>query len=1353
MLPNSDELWIGILVNKARGHTAIMKILRLTIEGFGKISDLTLDLGEHLNVIYGKNESGKTTLKTFVYGMLYGFLRPGRQRRYYEEEYAKYRPWQDEHQYGGELVYALSSGQRFMVKRDFHTEEVIIYDADTWRDLTKNFPTYLREPQFAQEHLGIEKEIFRDCLYIKQQNIRMIESPQSLADRLQAIATTSTEELSLQQALGKLDSALNRIGTERGWRNHLLGQCVTRIERLQKESAEIKAKHDQLTESIDALDALKQKKSGILRDRQRLQYRLACVEIAKIEERLEEVGRLNEEIKQIEQKLTLLEPYQNFPVERRDELMQLNADSVSQQQRKIEIEEELLEPRGKLNEIQDKRKTFAHLEGLAPQTNIIDEKKQGWLDLEKERANLERTLQEQGENLRQLKSKRENHPRFRALNQQIQDASDRLKKLDTECCQAEYRLLLTEMKQLQETIERIESLHAQSVQVKQTLRNYHAYENFPVQRKDELLTLQARFSDMKQRTEEIEVKLSTHQEKLVPLQEQLQSLSGYEQLAETLEEIGNLESKYKFMVEEEEKRKDAWVKAQEAFDTQSDLLKADESKFRLMDSHRFEQVLQDVTNLQQNQTILSLRAREIAHEAERLQNFTHQMRSQKGQIKFLMSAGAAFLVAAAVCFAFIAPVSFILLPLGVLGWLFSFQKRQKVKVLERQMGELTASLENQKAEFEQRREELAAAQSAVDDLFEQVGVSSLDALKAEYAKLQAQSRKVEQLKERGEAFFDKLRETQAELEKTERRLQDLIELLRDSSLEGSIVQGLAVFRENYSRYQSLVEQSSDVKTEGKRLQSEHWATLVKCCTLMLQMAQILKAARVETVEAFLEGMDKQRLYRDAMENQTKCEGELKLLLGDRSLEDFKIEHGQKQTRLEAIIADFPEFAENGPVSAGLSQARRAYEQLSQERSTAEQTLRGLQTQREARLEESIESLEDSLAKGKARLDEIEQRQSILEGKLETILVKSKLFCSDAPFSIQPVETLLEQLRMSNQLRQQETEQIKAVKNQEEQLKNVILQLNTLQTQQKSILEQAGVETLEVYNEAWKRHQQYRNDYAEMRALMTTRDGRLGGQSLETWQQHLGELKTQIQNVLRDCPDLSNSVLNPNAATVDRHELDKISEGLRQVENQIHEVQGRIQTQMANSRPLHEIEEELEQATLEKTNLEKQKAALMLAKEQLEAVSREFFTTRFAPELREIVAPRLQAVTGQYGEIRFDETLNLKVRIPELNLVKDVGDLSQGTLDQIYFLLKAGIAQMLSKNREPLPLLLDDPFVACDDERLEGIWDVLSDLASQTQILLFTCHRWQMLDIAERFGRDVNAHALDVGDFALLAIDP
>ena len=49
-----------------------MKILSLHIEGFGKFHDLDISFKDGLNVVYGKNEAGKSTLHTFIRGMLFG---------------------------------------------------------------------------------------------------------------------------------------------------------------------------------------------------------------------------------------------------------------------------------------------------------------------------------------------------------------------------------------------------------------------------------------------------------------------------------------------------------------------------------------------------------------------------------------------------------------------------------------------------------------------------------------------------------------------------------------------------------------------------------------------------------------------------------------------------------------------------------------------------------------------------------------------------------------------------------------------------------------------------------------------------------------------------------------------------------------------------------------------------------------------------------------------------------------------------------------------------------------------------------------------------------------------------------
>ena len=52
-----------------------MKLLELHINGFGKIHDRTISFSDGINVIYGRNEAGKSTLHTFIRGMLFGMER------------------------------------------------------------------------------------------------------------------------------------------------------------------------------------------------------------------------------------------------------------------------------------------------------------------------------------------------------------------------------------------------------------------------------------------------------------------------------------------------------------------------------------------------------------------------------------------------------------------------------------------------------------------------------------------------------------------------------------------------------------------------------------------------------------------------------------------------------------------------------------------------------------------------------------------------------------------------------------------------------------------------------------------------------------------------------------------------------------------------------------------------------------------------------------------------------------------------------------------------------------------------------------------------------------------------------
>ena len=52
-----------------------MIIKRITVKNFGKLKNRTMEASPGINLLYGENESGKTTTHTFVKSMLYGIQR------------------------------------------------------------------------------------------------------------------------------------------------------------------------------------------------------------------------------------------------------------------------------------------------------------------------------------------------------------------------------------------------------------------------------------------------------------------------------------------------------------------------------------------------------------------------------------------------------------------------------------------------------------------------------------------------------------------------------------------------------------------------------------------------------------------------------------------------------------------------------------------------------------------------------------------------------------------------------------------------------------------------------------------------------------------------------------------------------------------------------------------------------------------------------------------------------------------------------------------------------------------------------------------------------------------------------
>ena len=77
----------------------------------------------------------------------------------------------------------------------------------------------------------------------------------------------------------------------------------------------------------------------------------------------------------------------------------------------------------------------------------------------------------------------------------------------------------------------------------------------------------------------------------------------------------------------------------------------------------------------------------------------------------------------------------------------------------------------------------------------------------------------------------------------------------------------------------------------------------------------------------------------------------------------------------------------------------------------------------------------------------------------------------------------------------------------------------------------------------------------------------------------------------------------------------------------------------------------------------------------------------------------------------------------------VDGLSDGTRDQLFLALRlAGIEQHF-RDREAIPLIIDDVLVSFDDARAQATLQCLGELAAKTQVLLFTHHR-HVVDLAK-----------------------
>ena len=157
-----------------------MKIKTLEIYGYGKWVNQKFELGDQLQLFYGKNEAGKSTLQSFIRSMLFGF--PSRRRRVNQQN--RYEPKQHE-TYGGRMLLTETDFGDIWVERTSKTLRVTRTDGE-------ELPAKTLDEVLG----GLDEKLFDNFYAFSLQNLQELANigADQLNDYFMSIGTVGSDQ-------------------------------------------------------------------------------------------------------------------------------------------------------------------------------------------------------------------------------------------------------------------------------------------------------------------------------------------------------------------------------------------------------------------------------------------------------------------------------------------------------------------------------------------------------------------------------------------------------------------------------------------------------------------------------------------------------------------------------------------------------------------------------------------------------------------------------------------------------------------------------------------------------------------------------------------------------------------------------------------------------------------------------------------------------------------------------------------------------------------------------------------------------------------------------------------------------
>lgn len=220
---------------------------------FGKLSNETLSLESGLNVIYGKNESGKSTWSSFIRAMFYGIATREQRKEGFLPDKEKFLPWNGEPMYG--KMELSERGGDMTIERTSAKSGVFTKVSATYDETGKEAPV-------GEELVGVSKSVYEKTAFIRESSIGVTGDAET-ERRILSIASSGDESVSAGEVINRLKKrqrTLRSVG-----KNGEIPKLEEAISRLTKELDENEIREAELSSLSENLDAKKEQEKKISR--------------------------------------------------------------------------------------------------------------------------------------------------------------------------------------------------------------------------------------------------------------------------------------------------------------------------------------------------------------------------------------------------------------------------------------------------------------------------------------------------------------------------------------------------------------------------------------------------------------------------------------------------------------------------------------------------------------------------------------------------------------------------------------------------------------------------------------------------------------------------------------------------------------------------------------------------------------------------------------------------------------------------------------------------------------------------------------------------------------------------------